>query len=135
MSSIMPWFFLLCSILLEVAGTVIMKVSQTAWPVSGMAAMYLLLGLSYWFLARAVVRVPVGVAYAVWEGVGLALISLAGALAGERMDPARLAALAAILGGILLVHHGTHQDTHKDTRHDARQPDGQPAAHDGRAAS
>lgn len=107
MSNIIPWLFLSCSIALEVAGTVIMKVSQAAWPVPGMAAMYLLLGLSYWCLARAVTRVPVGVAYAVWEGAGLALISLAGALTGERFTPVRMAALAAIFCGILLVHRGT----------------------------
>lgn len=109
------WFFLLCSIVFEVAGTVIMKISQAAWPVPGMLTMYALLGLSYYFLARAVVRVPVGVAYAVWEGLGLALITLAGVVTGERMDAPRLAALAAILTGTLLVHHGTRQDAQQET--------------------
>ncbi|MBZ2173322.1 DMT family transporter [Nitratidesulfovibrio sp. SRB-5] len=130
MSNIIPWLFLSCSIVLEVAGTVIMKASQAAWPVPGMAAMYLLLGLSYWCLARAVTRVPVGVAYAVWEGAGLALITLAGSLMGERLTPSRMAALAAIFCGVLMVHHGTRHDAPKPARDGVTDPSGRPAQAD-----
>lgn len=81
------WFFLLLSILLEVGGTSLMKLSQSlpsSWPVVGMGLMYLLLGLSYFFLARAVLRLPLGVAYAFWEGLGLALITLVSVFAVAR---------------------------------------------------
>ena len=102
------WLCLAGSILFEVAGTSIMKLSQTAWPLTGMALMYALLGLSYFCLAKAVVKLPLGVAYAFWEGFGLVLITLVSALfLHERVDPPRLAALAMVLCGTLLVHHGT----------------------------
>ncbi len=102
------WFFLAGSILFEVAGTSIMKLSQASWPAMGMGVMYLLLGLSYFCLAKAVIRLPLGVAYAFWEGFGLLLITLVSAfLLHERLDATRLLALAMVLGGTLLVHHGT----------------------------
>lgn len=103
------WLFLSCSILLEVAGTSLMKASQASHPLAGLLLMYALLGLSYYFLARAVVRLPIGVAYAFWEGFGLVLIVLVSFLfLGEAVTFTRLLALALVLVGSLLVHHGTH---------------------------
>ncbi|MES9996410.1 SMR family transporter [Desulfovibrio aminophilus] len=99
---------LLAAIILEVAGTSVMKLSRETWPVLGMGCMYLLLGLSYFFLARAVVKLPVGVAYATWEALGLTLVTIVSVtLLGERFDAVRLTALGLILTGTLLVHHGT----------------------------
>lgn len=102
------WLCLLGSIVLEVAGTTIMKLSQDGWPLAGMAIMYLLLGLSYFFLARAVLKLPVGVAFAFWEGLGLILITVSSVfLLGEHLDLTRVLALGMVLAGSLLVHHGT----------------------------
>lgn len=108
MPSYKHWLFLACSIILEVAGTSIMKALQASFPLLGLLLMYALLGLSYYFLARAVVRLPIGVAYAFWEALGLVLIVLVSfALLGEEMTPLRFLALLMVLGGSLLVHHGT----------------------------
>lgn len=111
MSSLYYWLFLAGSILFEVAGTSVMKLSQSELfltPAMGMGVMYLLLGLSYYCLAKAVVKLPLGVAYAFWEGFGLLLITLVSAfLLHERLDATRLVAVALVLGGTLLVHHGT----------------------------
>lgn len=103
------WLCLSASIVFEVTGTCIMKLSQdTPWTAAGMAAMYLLLGLSYYFLARAVVKLPIGVAYAFWEGFGLLLISLAGVfILNEQITPTRALALCMVLAGTMLVNHGT----------------------------
>lgn len=102
------WLCLAGSIVFEVAGTSVMKLSQGSWPMAGMGVMYLLLGLSYFCLAKAVVKLPLGVAYAFWEGLGLLLITLISAFfLHERLDAPRLAALGMVLGGTLLVHHGT----------------------------
>lgn len=70
------WLLLLTSIVLEVAGTTVLKLSQTSWPLTGMIIMYVLLGFSYFFLARAVIKIPIGVAYAFWEGLGLVFITV-----------------------------------------------------------
>ena len=102
------WLCLAASIVFEVAGTSVMKISQASWPLTGMGVMYLLLGLSYFFMAKAIVRVPLGVAYAFWEGFGLLFITLVSAfILHERLDALRLLALGMVFCGTLLVHKGT----------------------------
>ncbi len=102
------WRCLFTSIILEVIGTSVMKLSQDSWPVFGMGVMYILLALSYFCLAKSIIRLPVGVAYAFWEGIGLVCIALMSVLLlGEHPGGARIAALGLILVGTLFVHHGT----------------------------
>lgn len=129
----MYWLFLMASILLEVSGTSIMKWSQASWPVTGMLVMYGMLGFSYFFLAKAVIKLPIGVAYAFWEGIGLALITLISVLVlGERLDWPRGLALCMVLCGTLLVHHGTDSgEAHEQSERD--EPEGQ--VHAGRGGA
>lgn len=112
------WLCLAGSIVFEVAGTSVMKISQVSpliSPMVGMGSMYLLLALSYYCLAKAVMKLPLGVAYAFWEGFGLVLITLVSVLfLQERFDITRLGALALVLGGTLLVHHGTDSGHEED---------------------
>ena len=106
------WFFLCLSIGLEVSGTTIMKASQETWPVLGMGLMYVLMSLSYFTLSKAVIKVPIGVAYAFWEGVGLSLITLSSVfILGESIGPVRLLAIFMLLLGTYLVHRGTEDGT------------------------
>ncbi|MBE1237337.1 multidrug efflux SMR transporter [Phaeovibrio sulfidiphilus] len=106
------WFYLAMAIVLEVSGTVTMKVAHMQGsglsPASALMLMYVLIGFSYAFLALAVTRMPIGVAYAFWEGIGLSVITLVGIFAlGEVFTWQRFLALAAIVAGAILIHNGT----------------------------
>jgi len=106
------WMCLVGAIVFEVAGTTIMKAAQS-WSIPygaqlGIAAMLAFIGLSYYLLSLATTALPVGVAFAFWEGLGLFFITLSSVLLlGEEMTFTRFAALCAVAAGVLLVHHGT----------------------------
>ncbi|MDH1628964.1 SMR family transporter [Pseudomonas mosselii] len=102
------WIYLIVAITFEVIGTASMKLAATHFPVLGHAVMYVMICLSYFFLALAVKRVPVGVAYALWEGFGIVLITLISVLwLGESLGWTKVLGLAVMIAGILLVKAGT----------------------------
>ncbi|MFR0689235.1 SMR family transporter [Enterobacterales bacterium AE_CKDN230030158-1A_HGKHYDSX7] len=97
-----------------------MKFTHTLFPVAGLLVMYLMIGLSYYFLSLAVKRVPVGVAYALWEGIGIVLITLVSAIwLGEHLGVEKALGLAVMIAGILLVKSGT-RTAKQDERHDEK---------------
>lgn len=69
------WCNLFIAIVAEVIATTTVRLSAESAPIAGHVAMVVLVASSFYFLAIAVRRVPMGVAYAVWEGVGLVLIT------------------------------------------------------------
>lgn len=98
----MAWFLLIAAGLLEVVWAVALKRSDgftRLWAsVTTVAAML----ASFALLAAAVKHLPVGTAYAVWTGIGATGTAIVGmAWLGEPRDAARLACLAAIVGGIV----------------------------------
>lgn len=89
-----PWLLLGGAIALEVCATSLLKLSDGfARPLYGAASMALY-GLCFWLLAFAFLRIPVGVAYAVWCGVGIVAITLIGVFAFRQ--PLSLAQLGFI---------------------------------------
>lgn len=105
------WLFLLAAIVLEVGGSTVMKFSQGLGgygPHGGYLLMLFCIGWSYYFLALSTLRLPVGVAFACWEGLGLTLITVCSVLVlGEAFTLTRAGALAAVLVGVMLIHQGT----------------------------
>jgi small multidrug resistance pump len=65
--------------------------------------------VSIWLLALVVRQMPVSVAYAIWAGMGTALIAVVGVvLLGESWDLVKVAALAMIVVGVVVLNlHGT----------------------------
>lgn len=113
------WLVLLAAIAVEIIATAALKSAVSA-PVLVVALPLLLIGLSFALLSIALRVIPMAVAYAVWEGLGIVGIAAAGHfLFGEHLTPGRMIALAAILGGILLLESGV--------AHGDGEPEGRPA--------
>lgn len=94
------WIYLCLAIVFEVIATSALRGTEgftRLWPsllvVAGYAA-------SFYFLSLTLRAIPVGIAYAVWSGVGIALIALIGWLVLRQ--PLDLPAI----GGILLIATG-----------------------------
>ena len=62
-------------------------------------------GASFYLLSLALKAMPVGVAYAIWSGVGLILTVIAGMIIWrEPLDWARVVGIALILTGIVFIN-------------------------------
>lgn len=93
------WLFLAAAIGFEVAATFMLKLSngfeKWHW---GMLAI-VLYSACFWVLAPALKVIPVGVAYAIWAGVGIVAAALIGVFAFHE----RLGAMQLICIGLVLV--------------------------------
>jgi len=98
----MPAFLLLSlAILSEVGATLALRVSDGfSRPIPSLIVV-VGYGISFWLLALALKDIPVSLTYAIWSGVGTALIAVAGVVAfGETMNAMKLASLAIIVLGV-----------------------------------
>lgn len=93
------------AIVAEVSGTTMMKYSEgfsRLWPSVGTVACY---GAAFYFLAQTLEHIPTGVAYAIWSGVGIVLISLLGWLvSGQKLDIPAILGMALICAGVLVIN-------------------------------
>jgi small multidrug resistance pump len=97
------WLYL--AIVLEVAATVCMKLSDGCSRAIPSVFMVLFYGVSFFPTAMALRRLDVGMAYAVWSAVGTTLITLIGmVLFKEQMSIAKMAALGLIIFGVVMLN-------------------------------
>ena len=90
-------YMLFAAIALEVTGTTFMKFSVIHEWLIGYPVMLLLMGFSYFCLSKAVKKIPISVAYAVWEGIGLmGTAFIAWIIFNEAMPPQKLFAFAIL---------------------------------------
>lgn len=96
------WFWLILAIVLEVLGTTCMKMSEgftKLWPSVGIGVFYLGCICA---LTMALSRIDVSVAYAVWAGIGTALIALIGIFYfHEPAGALKVASIVMIIAGVV----------------------------------
>ncbi|ALN93166.1 MULTISPECIES: DMT family transporter [Lysobacter] len=98
------YFYLAIAIAAEVVATSALKASDgftKTGPTILVAAGY---GVAFYFLSLVLKTVPVGVAYAVWSGVGIVLIALIGWLfMKQALDAGALAGIGLIVAGVIVI--------------------------------
>ena len=98
----MYWVVLLVAIVLEVCGTTCMKLSDGFTRLGYSAALFVFYLLSLTALTFALKRIEVSVAYAVWSGVGTALIALIGmTYFREPVNATKIVSLGLIIAGVV----------------------------------
>ncbi len=101
------WFFLALAVVTEVAGTSVMKLMmQLDWPIwLGYGLMFSLLAISYFYLAKAARFIPIGMAFACWEALGLVLITVVSVtLLGAELSWVSIMGIGMTVLGIVLLH-------------------------------
>jgi len=100
----MPYVYLAIAILAEVIGTTFLKQSDGFTRLVPAAITVVGYGLAFYFLALALRTVPTGVAYAIWSGAGILLITtVAWAFQGQRLDWPALAGMGLIVAGVAVM--------------------------------
>ncbi len=103
-ASLVAWFFLILAIVAEVIGTSFLKQENIFYALSMMS---IFIALSYYFMGKAIVKIQVGIAYAVWELLGAVLIILvAFFIFGERLSPTQIFGLILAFIGIIMINLG-----------------------------
>ncbi|MGF7047886.1 small multidrug resistance pump [Paenibacillus sp. DS2015] len=93
------------AILFEVAGTISMKLSEglTKWQPSVLLVFFYVCSLV--FLTLTLKNIQVSVAYAVWSGMGIVIITLIGLLYfGESINLAKVLSIALIIIGVVTLN-------------------------------
>ena len=102
------WMFLGLAIITEVIGTLSMKYASVSGGSAGMIVMYIMIASSYILLSMAVKKVALGVAYALWEGIGILIITTFSVMwFHQSLSPLKLGGLALLIAGITLIKYGT----------------------------
>ena len=105
------WIFLGLAIMTEIIGTLSMKYASVIGGMIGHIVMYVMITASYVLLSVAVKRVALGVAYALWEGIGILFITLFSVLwFDEPISALKVLGLATLIAGIMLVKSGTRKE-------------------------
>ncbi|MGY3904810.1 SMR family transporter [Aeromonas lusitana] len=104
--------FLTGAILTEVAGTSSMTlISDNGAGWLNYLPMWVLIALSYLMLAKAAKTISIGIAFALWEGLGIALITLVSVLFLDySISTQELIGLALAIVGIVMVTLGETHD-------------------------
>ncbi|MEH8120077.1 SMR family transporter [Aeromonas allosaccharophila] len=104
--------FLTGAILTEVAGTSSMAmIPEDAAGWLNYLPMWALITLSYLLLAQAAKTISIGIAFALWEGVGIALITIVSVLFLDYdLNAQELSGLALAIVGIVMVTMGETGD-------------------------
>jgi small multidrug resistance pump len=101
----MGWILLIVSIVLEVAGTTNMKLSEGFSKLVPSVLVLFFYALSIIALTFAVNRLDVSVAYAVWSGMGTALVAVIGLwFFQESLTSVKVVALGLIVVGVVILH-------------------------------
>jgi small multidrug resistance pump len=101
------WLCLAGAIVLEIAGTTSMKLSQGFSRTLPSILLFVFYALSFALMTVAVKRIDMSVSYAIWSGVGTMLIALIGVYAfGESLSAVQVASIVLIIGGVVGLRAG-----------------------------
>lgn len=99
------WIALGIAITAETIATSVMKSSEGFTKLLPSIVVVIGYGFAFYFLSMTLKSIPVGVAYAIWCGVGIVLISLAGwLLYGQKLDGPAFIGMALIISGVVIMN-------------------------------
>ena len=107
------YVYLFFAVLAETIGTTALQASAQFtkfWPSVLVVVAY---GVAFFLLGLTLKYIPVGVAYAIWSGLGIFLIAVIGFVVfGQRLDLPAILGLLMIVAGIVVIQLFSKSATH-----------------------
>ena len=107
------WIFLCVAIIAEVIATSALKSSEGfSKPI---ASVIVVLGyiIAFYCLSLTLKTIPVGIAYAIWSGVGIALVTtIAWIVFDQKLDVWGIIGIALIMSGVLVLNLVSKTSSH-----------------------
>lgn len=101
----MGYWYLAIAIVSEVIGTLALKASDgfSQWIYSGVCVVAYV--IAFYFLSLVLKTVPIGIAYAIWAGMGIVLVAVVGAVVYKQIpDIAAIIGMAFIIVGVIILN-------------------------------
>ena len=101
----MHWVLLSIGIAIEVVATASLKLSDGFTKIGFAGLTLICFGVAFYVMSLVVRTMPVGIAYSVWAGGGIAGVTLLGALAfGQTLDGYALLGIGLIIAGVVVLN-------------------------------
>lgn len=99
------WLILGVAIVAETIATTAMKSSDSFTKLTPSIIVIIGYCVAFYFLSLTLRSIPVGIAYAVWSGVGIVLITITGWLFfGQKLDFPALIGIGLIISGVIIMN-------------------------------
>ena len=97
--------FLFVAIIFEIIGTSVLKLSEQFTKVIPSIISIIAYITAFYFLSLTLKTIPVGIAYAIWSGVGIVLISVIGLVYFKQsLDLPAILGLGLIIAGVIIIN-------------------------------
>jgi multidrug transporter EmrE-like cation transporter len=101
----MHWLLLAIGIAIEISATASLKLSEGFTKLHFAGLTLICFGLAFYVMSLVVRTMPIGVAYSVWAGGGIAGVTLLGAVAfGQSLDGYAYLGIGLILAGVVVLN-------------------------------
>ena len=109
----MRWIYLLLATFCEVTATSALKASDGFSRLIPSIIVIIGYGIAFYFLSLTLKTIPVGIAYAMWSGIGIALISIIAWLYyGQKLDVPAIIGLLLIVSGVIVINMFSKTTSH-----------------------
>ncbi|MDQ7012144.1 MAG: multidrug efflux SMR transporter [Mariprofundaceae bacterium] len=101
----MAYLYLLAAIIAEVAATSALRAAEEFTRLVPSLIVVAGYGIAFYFLMLVMRTIPVGITYAVWSGLGMVLVTVAGAVLYRQIpDLPAMIGLGLIVAGVAVIH-------------------------------
>ena len=109
----MQWIYLFIAIVSEVIATSALKAAEGFTRLLPSITVVVGYALAFYFLSLTLRFIPLGIAYAIWSGVGVALVTLIGWIVYQQdLDLTAVVGIGLIIAGVVVINYSSKTGLH-----------------------